>query len=414
MVTRQMPVPDRADGGAAPWRIPAVLAGGTALLWMTLGVTLAQVKIGDHGIGVPTIWPFAAEPRIRTAEMQLASQSTSVARQTFAEATAVLRREPISVAAARVAALSAGAYGDGATSRRLLAYAEKLSRRDLGTQVGLIEYAAADGNLPVALRHYDTALRTGENAAQLLLPVLIEASHSPQVAEPLAQILSRQPRWRVRFAFSLVTSQPWAPTFTPLLTAARLNIADPVEHDLLTRAVNGLVQQNAVANAARLYEQATGSRLANTVRNSDFSAEDRVPPFDWNIADEPGLGAIKGPLDTAPYRDALSLNADPGRSGVVASQLTMLRAGRYRIRFLVGATSSSDQPDVSLTCNGANSPLFRLAFPVTNKPSRVEANFTIPSDCHSQWLTIKAATSIDATREVAGTPWITDIHVTPA
>lgn len=409
MVTRQTTVPKQAYVALAPWRIPAVLAGGTALLWITLGVTLAQVKVG-----VPVIWPFAAEPRARTAEMQLASQNTLVARKTFAQASAVLQREPISVAAARVAALSAGAYGDSATSRRLLTYAERLSRRDLGTQVGLIEYAAADGNLPIALHHYDTALRSGEKAAQLLLPVLIEASHSSQVAEPLGRILLRNPRWRVRFAFSLVTSHPWAPTFTSLLIASRLNPADPVEHELLTRAVNGLVQQNAVTDAAQLYERAMRSRLNNTIRNGDFSAEDRVPPFDWNIVDEPGLSGIKGPIDTVPPRNALSLSADPGRSGVVASQLTLLRPGHYRIRFLTGATSSSNQPDLSLTCNGSNSPLLRLAFPVTDKPRRVEADFAIPSNCASQWLAIKASTSVDAIREVAGMPWVTDINITPA
>src|SRR3546814_1290750 len=82
------------------------------------------------------------------------------------------------------------ARGDQAKGERLLAYSQKLSRRDLRTQLMAIELAVAQGDISGALRHYDIALRTKKNAPELLFPVLTSALPDPRSEERTSELQS--------------------------------------------------------------------------------------------------------------------------------------------------------------------------------------------------------------------------------
>ncbi|MEG3179028.1 hypothetical protein U1872_22705, partial [Sphingomonas sp. RB3P16] len=82
------------------------------------------------------MWPFAAGAASRLAEARLVSETGSQGVQDARDiATQALMREPINVVAARVVGLTAGLEGNEKQSRRLLNYAEMLSRRDIPTQI---------------------------------------------------------------------------------------------------------------------------------------------------------------------------------------------------------------------------------------------------------------------------------------
>lgn len=395
-------------------RLAAVLAGGMLLLWVTIGTTLTQVG-GRTG---PELWwwPVAAAPRAARADRLLADdQSPTAARAARAQAIAVLLREPVNVTAARVAGLATALTGNERNGRRLLDYAQSLSRRDLGTQVALVQLAVTDGDPRRALQHYDIALRTSYSADPLLMPVLVAAAASPPVAEVLRPMLARRPPWRMRFVYSLLTATPWPADLVSLIAAARLDPGDPLERDFLTRTIKGLVSRGAVGDAAHLYTMATRKSVGLGVHDANFTAINGVAPFDWDIMDGLGLGAVAGPVAGAPFSAALSINADPGRSGTVAQQLLMLGAGRYRLRFTAGsvAPDGGDRSSVTLICNGTPSPLASVALPRTDGPPRTtETAVTIPSDCPSQWISIQAGTDIDTPRNSATSPWISGVSVT--
>lgn len=388
-------------------RSAGIVVGGLLLLWVTLGVTVTQVMTGD----VTAFWPFAAEPRAQAASRKLVDdQGPASLRHVRTIALRALLREPINVVAARVAGLAAGVSGDAIASRRLLLYAQGLSRRDLSTQAALIEFSVAKGDVTQALHHYDLALRTGDAADQLLMPVLVVAARDPAIAAPLATMLARRPPWRMRFVYNLLVKRPWPVTFMPLLLAARLDIRDPLERDFLIRASRGLVADNAISAAAGLYRTATGTAIVPGVRNGDFSHEDRLPPFDWQITDEPGLSGVTGPVD-APIRSALSINVDAGRSGTVARQLLIMPAGRYRLHFKMGGVDAAHvRSNVSLTCNDAEQPfaLVRLST-ATSSVQTIDAHIDVPSSCGAQWLAINGDT--DLNEPATQVPWISDVAI---
>lgn len=415
-------VPDRtrqARTGFGTLRVAMMLASGAVALIVTLAATSAQVSGRSNPQVALRMWPFAAGAASRLAEARLVSGTGSQAIHATRDiATRALLREPINVVAARVAGLTAGLEGNEKRGRRLLNYAESLSRRDIPTQVAQIEVAVADSNIVRALHHYDTALRTDDVADQLLMPTLVAASSASDVAGPLAQIIAKRPPWRMRFLYGLLTTNPWPSTLIPLVTAARLNINDSLERDFLNRTVAGLVARGKMTEGAQFYARATGTSvnaMTGTVRNGDFAREDRVAPFDWSIVDEPGLAGVKDLVDPAilrraSLRNALSLSIEPGRSGVVARQLLLLAPGRHVLQFTVGNVDSSDRSSISLACNGTDVPIAAIRLPVSSdQPKTVVTNIDVPDGCFGQWINIQASMDISASANQGTQPWVSGI-----
>jgi hypothetical protein len=418
-------VPDRTrhartSFGAA--RVATVLVSGAVALLVTFAATSAQVSGRSNPEVALRMWPFAAGAASRLAEARLVSETGSQGVHDARDiATQALLREPINVVAARVAGLTAGLEGNEKQSRRLLNYAEMLSRRDIPTQIAQIEVAVADSDIVRALHHYDTALRTDDVADQLLMPTLVAASSASDVAGPLASIISKRPPWRMRFLYGLLTTDPWPSTLIPLVTAGRLNINEALERDFLNRTVAGLVARGKLTEGARFYARATGtpfSAMTGAVRNGDFAREDRVAPFDWSIVDEPGLAGVKDLVDPAvlrgaSLRNALSLSIEPGRSGVVARQLLLLTPGKHLLRFTVGSVDASDRSSVTLVCNGTDAPIAAIRLPIAPNRSRsVKADIDVPKGCLGQWITIEAATDINASANQGTQPWVSGVEIT--
>ena len=94
-----------------------------------------------------------------------------------------LRQDPTAVRAAITLGLSAQLGGEINGARRLFAYAQALSRRELQTQLWAIEDAVSRDDITGALRQYDIALRTSRKAPDLLFPVL--ASANPRKPVPI-------------------------------------------------------------------------------------------------------------------------------------------------------------------------------------------------------------------------------------
>jgi hypothetical protein len=158
--------------------------------------------------------------------------------------------------------------------------------------------------------------------------------------------------------------------------------------------------------------------MTEAVRNGDFAREDRVAPFDWSIVDEPGLAGVKDLVDPAvlrgaSLRNALSLSIEPGRSGVVARQLLLLTPGKHLLRFTVGSVDASDRSSVTLVCNGTDAPIAAIRLPIAPNRSRsVEADIDVPKGCLGQWITIEAATDINASANQGTQPWVSGVEIT--
>lgn len=326
-----------------------------------------------------------------------------------------LLHDPLNVVAARTLGLIAALNEHHAAAQRWFTVAQALSRRDLPTQLWLIEDAVGQGQIDAALQHYVYALNTNRSAEPVLFPILVAASGDPAINRPLAALLRRRPLWWGRFLDTLISTGTFPKGLTTLIVAAHLDTGKSDEQQLAARAIQRLFQIHAEADAFALYRQISGDRQ-DGIRNGDFQRGNPLPPFDWDLADQADIFATvtTGPDDRHPR--ALALTSANGKGGVAAQQLLHVKSGTYTI----SALTSSDQvdpaarPRLQLLCPGNNNgQLLDLPFPasVGTHSVAIMATVDVPAtSCAFQQLQMVFPGTLDGGTSEA---WITAMTLRP-
>jgi len=394
----------------------AVIVGLCAILcYGAFAFTLAGVMQTREPQAALSWWNTNAEAGALTAFQMLTSDRSPAAVARARElAEAALRREPVNVAAARTMAVVSTLSGDGTKGEQYLILAERLSRRDVATQVMLLESEVRRNNIPGALLHYDRAMRVSTDARETLLPIMVQAAAEPAIANGVGRLLDPRPPWWFPFAEHLVSESNAPGSVIFLLGKLRLDPRNDRERSLVVLALRRMVEAGAFASAERLYRQTGGSAPGaggNFVRNGGFDAPDLgLPPFDWLYVNESGLGAYRE-NDVARGGFVLRLSAETERSGEVARQLLTLPPGHYRMDAVVGSAEAGSQSRLAVRCAGeGGAALVTLPFAVAGSAGApLGGTFQVPAaNCGAQWLSVGAGA---AQASGATQPWIDAISV---
>lgn len=307
-----------------------------------------------------------------------------------------LRKEPTAVAAITTLGVNALIDGDTATSRRLFAYAQMLSRRDLPTQLWAIEDAIVRNDIPRALKHYDIALRTSPRAPEVLFPVLSSAISDPVIRSSLIKTLAGKPAWSADFIYYAVSNEP-DPREIYRLFAGMRHANIPVSDLAQTLLINRLASKSLFDDAWNYYASARPGADRSMSRDPQFAATLEIASlFDWSVSNDPGISASiqEGIFDFA---------ASPSNSGVLLAQMQLLPPGEY---ILEGRSAEIDPLASSrlswrLRCHDGHE-LGRFQMPdSTQGNGTFSTRFVVPADCPAQLLSLNVRFS-DTTSEVSG------------
>jgi len=403
-----------ATYGLSRLKQAGVIALALAALWLSLAVTIGLVYAKRNPAVALAGWHSPSAESERAAQQLQQDQHPAALREAETLARRALENDPLNVVAVRTLGLAASLRGRIDAARRWFGVAQWMSRRDLPTQLWLIEDAVGQGRIDQSLRHYDYALNTWRSAEPMLFPILVGASGQVAIDRPLAILLSKRPLWWQRFIDTLISTGNSPVGVSNLVSAVHLDLRKSDEQQLAARAIQRLFQLDAVPQAFALYRQISGN-ADRGIRNGDFSKANPIPPFDWDLADQADLYAsvIAGP--DARYPRMLHLIAADGKGGVAAQQLLHLAPGAHSISVLAGgdATDPARRAHLQIACqNSGNAQLVDMLFP-TGGPSikPVSSAFTIPTDdCAFQQIHVVLPGSIDGGTSQA---WITGITVRP-
>lgn len=308
-----------------------------------------------------------------------------------ARARDALRRDNTAVSAAATLGLIAQFRGDTARARDWFGYAAHLSRRDLATQLWLIEDAVNREEVPEALKHYDIALRTKPASRDLLFPILAAASNEPEIATDLVKTLSGQQNWVDSFIWYVArnSSNPVATAHLFIqLEQAGVAVA-PASAGAL---VDGLIAQGKFDAAWRFYQMRNPGSRRDRSRDPEFSqATEQESEFDWVPA--PANTGLAATIQRNAGSGVFFFSAPPNAGGNLLHQVQLLPPGRY---VLEGSSAGIDQPQTSrpywvLTCRDRNRELGRVTLPNSSEDEgRFRGSFIVPTGCPVQELTLVA------------------------
>lgn len=299
-----------------------------------------------------------------------------------------LRQDPVNVPAAVVLGLNAQLRGDVVMARRAFAYAERLSRRDLITQLWGIEEAVKRNDIGNAVHHYDVALRVKPEMREVLFPVLAGASAEGPVQAQLVRTLVLKPSWGEDFV-DYMAAKSTDPQATAVLfnrlERASIKTSDTAKATLL----NAFITSGQLDRAWAYYATIRTGVSRDRVRNPRFAKQpDVATMFDW-VAE--GDGGIVSTLE----RGSFSFSAPASIGGAMLQQVQLLPPGDYRFR---GHSIDVDQPDDALPywtlmCKGGKE-LGRVNVLRSGQLNGYYTGmFRVPQGCPSQTLTLVARPS---------------------
>lgn len=305
-----------------------------------------------------------------------------------------IRRDPTLGTPFRILGFVAEASGDRARAKRLITHAELLSRRDLPTQLWLIDDAVARADMTGALRHFDVALRTSMLAPAVLFPVLNKAISEPDVVDALAGTLAARPSWRDRYLADAIDKSPELAGLVRLEAKLRARNS-PLDGAQMQQLLYRMTEGKAFAQVARLRPAVVpAAALSQPVIDPGFDVEGGLFPFVWSLFDKDGVWARRTPVSETSNALRLDFHADTGRGGELARQLLVLKPGRYRVQWIGGhnAPDGVSQPVWSVTCADPPTKSLMSADMIAGQGARRgSGEFAVPaSGCSGQWLMLAA------------------------
>ena len=298
-----------------------------------------------------------------------------------------ISQDPTAVQAVATLGLQAQLAGNAPIARRFFDYAQLLSRRDIYTQLWAIEDAVRRGDVPGALRHYDIALRTEPQMADVLFPILAVSSVQPVIQVALVDTLVRNSPWAADFVNYLASQNPHPrENAVLLLKLRRAGLAVP--ESARSGAIYALILKDHADEAWSYYSATQPGVDRRRSRDPRFRLATPPTPLDWVAINE---GGISSSLQAPGVDFAASTSA----GGPLLRQYELLPPGEYR---LTGRTAALDAEE------GAH-PYWILMCQSGRELGRVELNnstqdastfvgtFSVPADCPIQMLMLIARPS---------------------
>lgn len=372
------------------WGVRLLLgAAALCLGWIAIASSLAFTIRERAPERAFALWPFDGRVAAALSNQEMMG-STSIVRREQANRLArrALGTEPTEATALATLGINAQIRGKIEAARRLFAYSEKLTRRDLQARLWSIEDAVARNDIPTALRQYDIALRTSRLAPDLLFPVLEAALTDPSIRSQVRHVMVGRPPWSEHFIGYVGGNGRDArisARFYRELQAIGIPIPDWARAGVISR----LVDANQIAFAWAYYASSVAKVDVRFSRDPEFVAQHRHPSvFDWQPAQESGITTSIQRGDRGGFFD-FAVASSIG--GTLLRQRQMLPAGKYIFEGHAtgGDASNEQQPYWTLTCDGARE-LGRISMPMTADGARFTGGFTVPGGCPSQILSLVA------------------------
>jgi hypothetical protein len=208
----------------------------------------------------------------------------------------------------------------------------------------------------------------------------------PRTGTALLKVLAHEPELQQSVLAHLALSGADPDLILGIAASSPATAGSPEGLHWQRALLSRLVEQGDLQRAHRLWRSFAGlapSDGGKGVHDGDFRGAPGAPPFNWQFST--GAAGVAERIGTP------ALQVDYyGRENVgLATQLLMLKPGRYRLQFRAEGDASGEGSQMlwTVTCTGSKAELLSLPLRDVNfSPRTLSGVFTVPAGCAGQWL----------------------------
>jgi hypothetical protein len=307
-----------------------------------------------------------------------------------------LRGGALNPVAIRLLGYVADARGDQTKARELMLLSQKVSRRDFGTQLWLIEDAVARGDKKQALYHYDIAMRTTPSSHPILFPTLVGALSDPEVRAGLAPYLRSEPNWAGGLLGEAIATSDNPANVADLLVKAG-PLPDTEGNRNIANSLLAMLAAKSKFPAFRQYYASLPSARDTALLSASLTKATvglAYPVAGWQLVENPSIGGAFSSPDKA-GRYSLSAFAGSGERGELMRKYLFLKPGNYSFAAnydaVEGAADSEIRWDLQCLSAAGNTGIWFTTSPVAKGKTATVKDFTLEADCANQLLLLQLA-----------------------
>jgi hypothetical protein len=372
-----------------------IIAVGIALAVAAAIVSVVQVTRVNAPDVTLSIFPNDPIASVAKIDRQPFQALTDPARQRAIQLTATrsIVAQALNPSALRMLAFSSVNHGQVRAARQLALVASKVSRRELGAHVFLIEDYVARDDVQGALRHYDLALRSSSGSRAILTPVLIRAMEDEQINAALSQYVKKQPDWLYPFLQQAIVESRDPSTVARLVERSGGWPSATVFQNLQSVLLTELAAKGQYASVKRHYLLSNNGDP--TLLNSPAITEKSVSKQQGALAWVSTGSAVSGFEVVAEpgHPVALLFFAGSGARETVSRKLLFVSPGTHRLSVEFGRVvlSSGSGFKWSATCLDVNSgeTIWQSEVLRPKADDLFTATFNVPANCHTQALEVE-------------------------
>lgn len=370
----------------------ALMAGAVWLGWEAIKTPLADR--GPPALAV-RLAPGSPEVLRRAAEAELLAERFENAQALSTES---LSRAPFNARALRVRGLAEARLGDTDRADEMLTLAGNWSLRDDPAHAWLIENRLRRGDYRSAFAHADTLARRRSDLYPSVFRLFTAAAvQDPRALPVIAELLSRNPPWRLAFLEHLHEAANGAPVVGGLAVALEPTDAPFTAYEL-QRLYTAWLAAGRFEGILEIRRRLGRPPVNSLLQNGDFSTkiEDQLPPFGWTVETGAGIGTAVVEDDLRAENQAFRLEYDGFASGVFTRQLLLLSPGAYRLEGDWRAETPRPEMQIGwqIVCAGTGAVVSGVGSGLRNGSaewSRFRQSFSVPREnCQAQWLQLVA------------------------
>ena len=396
-------------------RALAITLLASFLVWRVLSLGMADHFARDEPERALFWRSEHPEALFRAAQLKVQAKQWAEAKVLGQKA---LRANPLDGRCLRILAQVAEAQGNEMQALVLFQKAVELAPRDLVSHAWLMENALRQKQAEPAVRHLDAILRIKPS----LLPALQAQGNVLAVnaaTQPfLITVLKRNPSWRAQFLSDLANakfpSDTIAPVFNKLVSQAGLL---PNEYlPWLSRLRQEKRYTQAYLTWVNLASKSNRKYLGNVFDGGfELPFDDQGGDFTWQSKPVPGAFAQQLSAQGVIGDNAYMVEFDGRRTAFAnLTQLMVLPPGTWQLNYRAKANRLDSTRGIiwRISCESDGRVLLET------EPMRgqfdwreLKQNFTIPTECSGQRLTLLIPARIPAETQINGSLWLDEVRI---
>lgn len=394
--------------GGAEWATYALTVGAVVLAWQIAIQPLMQRAPVEVAVRIAPGSPLVLR---RAAEAELAAGRNDNAAALARDA---LGRSPFDVRALRVVGLTEARAGRSAQADEMLTLAGNWSLRDDPAHAWLIQHRLRQGDYSSAFAHADTLVRRREDIQPEVFRLFtLAGAEDPQRSLPvIARLLATRPPWRAAY-FETMNDTPEGLQVAANLAMMLQSGRAPLTNAELRPFYMKLLQMGQLEALRTVRDSLNRPPLSQVITNGGFGDDSAPEPFQWRLAQRPGVVAEIVADELRPRDRALRVEYDGYNRARIASQLTFLPAGSHRLTYRIRRESGDTTTNLvwKVACLPGDREIASAPAAATSTSwTSVVLRLDVPSGCPAQWLRLEGMPGGQRSFTVA---WLDDVSIAP-